>query len=62
MHQMIHLSQRFHLPDLDVVLVTDDFCPKKDYPHRSHDGEYDRCPRLVSTNVSFPYVLDPQKL
>ena len=47
LHQMIHLSQRYHLPDVDVVLVTDDFCPKKDYPHRSHDGEYDRCPRLV---------------
>lgn len=45
--QLIHLSQKYKLPDVDLVLVTDDFCPRKDYPHRSHDENYDRCPLMV---------------
>ena len=44
---LIQLSQKHRLPDIDVMFVTDDFCPNKNAPHRSHDGEYDRCPHLV---------------
>jgi hypothetical protein len=45
--QLVHLLQKYDLPDIDVMLVTDDFCPDKDIPHRSFDGNYKRCSRLV---------------
>ena len=47
MYQLAHLHQSYELPDLDFMLYTSDFCPSEDLPHRSHDGKYDRCPRLV---------------
>ena len=47
MYQLAHLYQTYELPDLDFMLYTSDFCPSQDLPHRSHDGKYDRCPRLV---------------
>lgn len=47
--QLVHLLQKYDLPDIDVMLVTDDFCPDKDIPHRSFDGNYKRCSRLGPT-------------
>jgi len=47
LHQLVHVSLKYVLPDIDVMLVTSDFCPSKDVPHRSFDGNYQRCSHLV---------------
>lgn len=59
LHQLVHLSQKYVLPDIDVMLVTDDFCPSKNFPHKSFDGNYQRCSSLVRNRAPLkrePYM------
>ena len=46
--QLIDLQSAYDLPDVDFVLTTSDKCKPPDKPHRSFDGNLDRCQRLVS--------------
>ena len=46
--QLMDLQSEYDLPDMDVVLTTSDKCKPADKPHRSFDGNLDRCQRLVS--------------
>lgn len=47
LHQITHLAEKYHLPDIDVVLVTDDFCPNLEWQPRSLKNTFDRCHELV---------------
>lgn len=46
--QIASLAERQKLPDVDFMLYTADVCYPDDLPHKSYDGNYDRCPHVVS--------------
>ena len=41
------LQSAYDLPDVDFMLTTSDRCKPADKPHRSFDGNPQRCQRLV---------------
>ena len=46
--QLMDLHSAYDLPDVDFMLTASDECKPQDKPHRSFDGNLDRCQRLVS--------------
>ena len=49
--QLMDLHSAYDLPDVDFVLTTSDRCKPADKPHRSFDGNLERCQHLVGTCI-----------
>ena len=53
--QIADLHSRYQLPDIDFVMTAKDRCKPADKPHRSFDGNTDRCQHLVPTSAELAH-------